>query len=238
MRDRVLIVLARVVGGGSLLLFVYLFGRGGLVDLHLGVRGALAWDTALSFAFFLQHSLMVRTGARARLARVVPAYTLGAVYSVASGLVLTAVGLLWQPTGPLLAAVGGPARWLGPGVAVVALCGFAWAVVSLRHFDPFGARAVAAHLRGAAPRPQDFSVRGPYRWVRHPLYLFTLVLIWSSPQLTADRLLFDVLWTAWILAGTVLEERDLVAELGPAYVAYQRQVPMLLPWRRPMMPTH
>jgi protein-S-isoprenylcysteine O-methyltransferase Ste14 len=237
MLDRVLVVLARVVGGGSLLLFAFLFGRGGPVDLHLGVAGVLAWDAALSFAFFLQHSLMVRTGVRARLARVVPAYTLGAVYSIASGLVLAAVALLWQRTGLLLAAVEGPARWLGPGAAALALGGFAWAVASLRHFDPFGVLAVAAHRRGVAPRPQGFSVRGPYRWVRHPLYLFTLVLIWSSPQLTADRLLFDVLWTAWMLVGTVLEERDLVAELGEPYRAYQRRVPMLLPWRLPAPPT-
>ena len=32
-------------------------------------------------------------------------------------------------------------------------------------------------------------VRGPYRWVRHPLYLTTLLMIWSYPDLTADRLL-------------------------------------------------
>ncbi len=237
MPNRVLIVLARVLGGGSLLLFAFLFVRGGLLDLQLGTWGALGWDAALSLAFFLQHSLMVRTGVRARLARVVPAYTLAAVYSIASGLVLAAVALLWQRSGPLLAAVEGPARWLGPGAAALALGGFGWAVASLRHLDAFGTQAVAAHLRGQTPRPAALSIRGPYRWVRHPLYLFTLVLIWSSPQLTADRLLFDVLWTAWILVGTVLEERDLVAELGPAYVAYQRRVPMLLPWRRPAPPT-
>ncbi len=76
-------------------------------------------------------------------------------------------------------------------------------------------------------------VRGAYRWVRHPLYLFMLVLIWSSLDLTLDRLLFDALWTAWIVVGTILEERDLVAEMGEAYLAYQRRVPMLVPWRRP-----
>jgi protein-S-isoprenylcysteine O-methyltransferase Ste14 len=237
MGDRLLIVLARVLGGGSLLLLLFLAGRGGVVDLHLGVRAALLWDSALSLAFFLQHSLMVRTGVRARLARVVPAYTLGAAYSIASGVVLTAVVLLWQRTGTRLAAVEGPARWLGPGAAALGLAGFAWAVASLRHFDPFGVRPVAAHLLGEAPRTSALSIRGPYRWVRHPLYLFTLVLIWSSLELTADRLLLDVLWTAWILVGTVLEERDLVAEKGAAYLSYQREVPMLLPWRRPAPPT-
>ena len=80
------------------------------------------------------------------------------------------------------------------------------------------------------------TVRGPYRWVRHPLYAFILLLIWACPDLAADRLLFNVLWTSWVVVGTVLEERDLAAEFGEDYLRYQRRVPMLVPWkRRPSM---
>ena len=77
-------------------------------------------------------------------------------------------------------------------------------------------------------------VRGPYRWVRHPLYSATLLMIWSYPVLTADRLLFNVLFTIWILVGTMLEERDLVADYGEDYQNYQRRVPMLIPYRKPI----
>ena len=75
-------------------------------------------------------------------------------------------------------------------------------------------------------------VRGLYRWVRHPLYLAMLMMIWSYPDLTADRLLFNVLFTGWIIVGTVLEERDLVENFGDDYRNYQRRVPMLIPYRR------
>jgi methanethiol S-methyltransferase len=237
-RARVLVVLTRAVGGASLLLFLAFLvtSRGALLELRLSAPAALLWDGALSLAFFLQHSLMVRAPVRARLARLVPAHALGALYSIASGLVLAAVVLLWQRVEPRLLAVDGPARLAGHGVAALALLAFAWAVASLRRFDPFGARAIEEHLHGATARPPTLSVHGPYRWVRHPLYLFTLVIVWSRPDLTVDRLLLDVLWTAWILVGTVLEERDLAAELGDAYRAYQRRVPMILPWRRPAEP--
>jgi len=33
----------------------------------------------------------------------------------------------------------------------------------------------------------------------------------------------------WIVIGTVLEERDLVAEFGESYREYQSAVPMLVP---------
>ena len=277
MRDRVLAVLTRAVGGGALLLFFAIFGftpGPSILDLRLPAGAALLLDALLSLAFFLQHSLMVRAPVRAQLSRLVPAHALGAAYSIASGAVLGAVVLLWQRVEPRLAGVEGPARWIGPAAAALALGAFAWAAASLRPFDPFGARAIERHLRGAPvtpaalslvafvwgglslrgfdpfgaravekhlrgepPRPSSLSVRGPYRWVRHPLYLCTLVLIWSCPAPTADRLLFDVLWTGWILVGTALEERDLSAELGQPYRTYQRRVPMLVPWRRPVEPT-
>jgi len=81
-----------------------------------------------------------------------------------------------------------------------------------------------------------FTVRGPYRWVRHPLYLFCLLMIWAYPHMTMDRVLFNVLFTVWIVVGTVLEERDLVVAFGDSYREYQRKVPMLLPRSlRPMV---
>ena len=56
-----------------------------------------------------------------------------------------------------------------------------------------------------------------------------LLLIWSTPRLSTDQLLFNVLWTAWIVVGAKLEERDLVADFGDTYRRYQRAVPMLVP---------
>ena len=81
--------------------------------------------------------------------------------------------------------------------------------------------------------PPVMVVKGAYRWVRHPLYLAVLLMIWSYPVLTVDRLLFNMLWTLWIVTGTVLEERDLVAGFGDEYRDYERNVPMLLPTRIP-----
>lgn len=102
-------------------------------------------------------------------------------------------------------------------------------------FDPLGIRSIKAHLRGASEARSAFLVKGPYRWVRHPLYSCVLLLFWCTPDVTADRLLLDMLWTSWICIATVLEERDLVAVFGDAYRDYQRKVPMLIPWKGRMV---
>jgi len=51
------------------------------------------------------------------------------------------------------------------------------------------------------------------------------------PDLSLDRLLFNVLWSVWIVLGAYFEERDLVADFGEEYRQYQKSVPMLMPWK-------
>ena len=116
---------------------------------------------------------------------------------------------------------------------LVAFAGFLWGVRSLGAFDALGIEPVLARVGNKPAQAMPLAVRGAYRWVRHPLYTSSLLLIWSQPDLTYDRILFNVTWTLWVIVGAWLEERDLVANFGDSYLAYQRNVPMLIPWRIP-----
>ena len=231
---RVLMFLSVCIGGGSLVLFLYflLFGAPRAVGIARSESARLAWDALLCLVFFLQHSVMIRRGVKDRITQRIPAIYYPALYSIASGVALIALVLLWQPSDRFLFHLGGTARWVSVCVVLVAFAGFAWGVRSLRWFDPFGWLALRASLRGVPPPPLALVVEGAYRFVRHPLYLFMLVLIWSTPRFSTDQLLFNVLWTLWIVAGTRLEERDLVADFGETYRRYQISVPMLIPYPR------
>jgi protein-S-isoprenylcysteine O-methyltransferase Ste14 len=230
----VLLVLSVLVGGGSLLAFGLFLAFGPFETVPLGLEpwAALAWDAGLCLVFFIQHSGMVRASFREWLSRWLPRYTLQAVYSVASGTALLLLVGLWQQT-PLLLAVEGVPRWALRGLFVGAGFVFLWAVRSLGAFDTFGLGPIKAHLRGTEASGLPFAARGPYRWVRHPLYALFLVLLWTCPDVTAGRLLFNTAFTVWITVGAWLEERDLVRAFGEPYRAYQRAVPMLVPWRVP-----
>ena len=204
---------------------------GSLLPMRWPVTSALFWDAGLSFLFFMQHSGMVRRRFRTWLAGFVPPNFYSAIYAIASGAALTLVVALWQTTEIRLLEFQGAWLWVARGCGGMAIVVFVYSVYALRSFDPFGLAPIRAYMRESQMQTPKFVVQGPYQWVRHPLYSCVIVLIWSCPELTADRLLLNVIWTAWICGATVLEETDLRNEFGKAYQDYCSRVPMLVPWR-------
>jgi protein-S-isoprenylcysteine O-methyltransferase Ste14 len=235
----VILVLAAVLGSVSMVAFFVFFLPAGpinLANLELGEGAMLGFNTLLCLAFFLQHSGMIREGYCRWSSSLIPSHYQGAIYAIASGVVLLTLMVLWQESSRTLVSADGILRWCLRAVYGCAMLGLVWAILALGSFDGLGLKPILDRWRKTRSSPMPFTVRGPYRWVRHPLYLFCLLMIWAYPDLTMDRLLFDVLFTVWIVVGTVLEERDLVVAFGDSYRKYQRQVPMLLPRSlRPMV---
>jgi len=81
----------------------------------------------------------------------------------------------------------------------------------------------------SADTPPRLVTDGLYRWVRHPIYTASLLLIWLLPVMTANMLGLAIGATVYILVGARLEERKLVTEFGDAYREYKRRTPMLIP---------
>ncbi len=229
----VLAAVAGLLGVASLSAFGLFLWTGalGLVDMSLERHSVLIWDAALCLLFFLQHSGMVRKAFRARLSGVAPPYSHAIVYTIASGATLLLLVGCWQPSTVSLYALEGAARWLLRGVLLLSLGGVLWGTRSLGEFDAFGIQEFLSHIRKKQLHPATLTVKGPYRFVRHPFYFFGIVALWSAPMLPLDRLLLNVLFTAWIVFGAALEERDLLAEFGEKYRLYQHTVPMFVPLR-------
>lgn len=72
---------------------------------------------------------------------------------------------------------------------------------------------------------------GMHRYVRHPLYLGTLLLIWAIflffPLL--GNLLSCIMITIYTLIGIRFEEQKLLRVFGSAYASYRKKTPMLIP---------
>lgn len=72
-------------------------------------------------------------------------------------------------------------------------------------------------------------ISGLYRFVRHPLYTFSLLILWLSPSLTVNTFVVYLALTLYILIGVVFEERKLQREFGREYADYKSSTPMLIP---------
>jgi methanethiol S-methyltransferase len=79
--------------------------------------------------------------------------------------------------------------------------------------------------------PLTLEYHGIHRYIRHPLYLGTLLFIWSL--LLFDPLLSNFLAcmaiTAYTLVGIRFEEEKLLAIYGHAYELYRCKTPRLIP---------
>jgi len=84
---------------------------------------------------------------------------------------------------------------------------------------------LSLYVQVAQARGHQVATSGPYRYVRHPMYL-SLVLSWPALALLLGSfwaLLPGLLASAIIVLRTVLEDRTLQDEL-PGYADYARQV--------------
>jgi methanethiol S-methyltransferase len=191
---------------------------------------ALLVDALLLGLFAIQHSVMARPAFKRWWTRFVPGPVERSTYVLFASLALVALFAYWRPLGGVIWSVQDP---IGQAV-LYGLCAFGWGLVLvatflINHFDLFGLRQVWFHLRGEDYRPLTFGTPGPYRLVRHPLYVGFIIAFWATPVMTAAHLFFALMTTGYILIAIRLEEHDLVSEHGARYAQYRRQVPMLVP---------
>lgn len=191
---------------------------------------AIIIDTGLLTIFALQHSIMARKWFKQAWTRIVPQPIERSTYVLATCAALGLMFWQWRPLGGVLWDIQNEVGRMM--VMNLYWFGFALVLVStflIDHFDLFGLRQVWLALIGKEYTHHAFQIRALYRYVRHPLYLGFLIAFWAAPTMTAARLFFALVTTAYILTAIRFEEKDLVADHGQAYSLYQGMVPMILP---------
>lgn len=191
---------------------------------------ALLINAALLTLFAVQHSVMARKGFKDWLTKFIPQQIERSTYVLLSSLAVIVLYWQWRPMGGVIWEIQEPTI----SSVLYGLLIFGWLLVLvttflINHFDLFGLRQVWLYLRKKEYKPLGFVTPGPYKMVRHPLYLGWLFLFWATPFMTAAHLVFAIATTAYILVAIQLEEKDLVKEHGKKYIEYRKNVPMIFP---------
>jgi protein-S-isoprenylcysteine O-methyltransferase Ste14 len=134
-------------------------------------------------------------------------------------------------------------RWTGalaPVKYTLMTCGIVLAVAGARHYSLaqfIGMAQVRGASAGGLAAAGALDSSGVLGFVRHPWYVAVVLLIWAR-DLDAARLVANGVLTAYIVVGTLLEERKLVQEFGDSYRHYQERVSMFVPiqWLRSRLP--
>ena len=78
-------------------------------------------------------------------------------------------------------------------------------------------------------RPNTLVKTGFYKYSRHPIYFFSLVILWLIPIMTWNILSFAFGVTAYTLIGSLFEERKLALEFGQEYIDYRKRTSWIIP---------
>ncbi len=77
----------------------------------------------------------------------------------------------------------------------------------------------------------DLKRSGLLGVVRHPMYFALIIALWCDIS-TVTGIMVNIILTCYVIMGTILEEKKLALEFGDAYVKYQQEVPMLIPFTK------
>jgi methanethiol S-methyltransferase len=204
-------------------------------DMNGDASHAVATDAVLALQFAVPHSVLLLPSVKQSITRYLPREFYGSLYCIATCASLWLIFLFWRATPTVL--------WdPGSGTAALIHAGFLGSWIGLFYsisLTGFGYQTGWTewwHWFRRRPLPnRGFAQHGAYRWLRHPIYLSFLGLIWFVPRMTLDHAVLTGLWTVYIFVGSVLKDRRLKFYLGAEYQRYAGRVPGYPGFRRGLL---
>jgi hypothetical protein len=203
--------------------YLFWFLKGDQPQLNTGI-GNLPLNAVLSIAYGAIHSALLHRKVRDPLTRWITAPFYGLFFCVVTSVTLlgliagwtTGATIWWEATG--LARLLITTAWYGSWVFLFYSLWFAGLGYQT------GAMPWWRWMRGKPQPRRPFNPRGSLLWIRHPVYLGFLGLIWFSPVMTADRAILVATWTVYVFIGSWLKDERLEHFIGEPYRVYQSQI--------------
>ncbi|MFK7804298.1 MAG: NnrU family protein [Anaerolineae bacterium] len=141
----------------------------------------------------------------------------------------------WQLPDRPLYSVPAPFSWLMIGLQVAGFIGLTVSVLQSGALSFVGIQQAADYFSGNDIGKQSglgevLVIHGLYHYMRHPLYAFSMLLLWASPAMSRNSLILVLLISTYFVLGSFIEERRLEQDFGEAYADYRKQVSRFIPF--------
>jgi protein-S-isoprenylcysteine O-methyltransferase Ste14 len=181
-------------------------------------------DVLLATGFVIPHSLLLVPSIQKRLKTTMPGGLLGCLHCVTTCVTLLMLFRFWG----------------GSEIAIWRASGWAETILLGLFYASWIALFYSLYLTGLGyqtgltqwwywaiqrkPPVRPFVTKGAFRWMRHPVYMSFLGLIWFTPVMTLDHAILTAIWTVYIYAGSYFKDRRLIYFIGRDYVEYGKRV--------------
>ncbi len=118
----------------------------------------------------------------------------------------------------------------------LSIAGLIWTLKYFSSLEFLGINQVIRWFRGEyniedSDERLTLRIEGPYRFSRHPLYLFTILFLLFRPVMDIFYLTFFLCIVGYFYAGSFYEEKKLIETFGEKYIKYKSSVPRIFPLR-------
>ena len=232
-------IFAYLFGLSTLIWFLLFVGSWDFLPTHVdsvktnSLGLALIINISLITLFALQHSIMARRSFKEFMTKFIPEAAERSTYVLISGIFLSLICIYWQGVDGYLWQIDNRAGQ----IILISIYVFGWtfSVVSsflINHFELFGLEQVYLNLKNRVEPEITFKESFFYKFIRHPLQLGTLIGIWATPAMSYTHLMLSLTFSIYLFIGLYFEEKDLARTIGKKYKAYQKRVPMIIPFTK------
>ncbi|GAB1421281.1 hypothetical protein MASR2M15_14360 [Anaerolineales bacterium] len=142
--------------------------------------------------------------------------------------------ILFTEKSPILWSVDGVVKIIFIGIQLLGMVGLLLSILQIDGLRFMGLTQLSAYLQNKAlPLPlEPLQTQGVYALVRHPLYLFSMIVLWFMPEVSANYFVIALSISIYFIIGSIFEENQMLRYYGQSYQDYRRKVPRLLPFYR------
>ncbi len=116
----------------------------------------------------------------------------------------------------------------------LSIAGLLWTLKYFSSLEFLGINQAVRWFRGEyniedSDERLTLRIEGPYKFSRHPLYLFTILFLLFRPVMDIFYLTFFICIVGYFYAGSFFEEKKLIETFGERYIIYKKSVPRIFP---------